>query len=294
MLIWNRALERAETEDVYGGTWLELGYKTLPGRLALTLLTRPFFSKAYGALQDSRLSAAKVPGFIKKFKIAEGDFEGAPYRSFNDFFSRKLKPGKRVFTRVPAELPAFAEARYYGFERVREDQKIPIKGRGLSPLLALGGEKRAAPFVGGPVLVARLCPVDYHRYHYPDEGRTLEAYELGGPLHSVNPLALSYDGEILATNQRRVALLETKNFGLLAYVEVGALCVGKIVQTHDEQRPFERGQEKGTFLFGGSTVVLFGEPGAWKPDADLLERTANGMETLVRLGEPIGRALAAR
>jgi hypothetical protein len=100
----------------------------------------------------------------------------------------------------------------------------------------------------------------------------------------VNPVALQAKNEILATNERQVTILETENFGTLAFVEVGALCVGKIVQTHSDFSKFKRGDEKGYFLFGGSTVIVLGQPGKWKPEYDLLEQTQAGRETLVKLG----------
>ena len=110
-----------------------------------------------------------------------------------------------------------------------------------------------------------------------------------GPLHSVNPTALNKRPDILFTNERVVTILKTKNFGLLAYIEVGALCVGKIVQSHRE-RNYQRGDEKGYFLFGASTVIVLGEQNKWLPDSDLLENSKSQRESLVRLGEKVGLA----
>lgn len=135
------------------------------------------------------------------------------------------------------------------------------------------------------MLLARLCPVDYHRFHFPDGGRVRESYHVSGRLHSVNPAALKYRGDIFATNERQVSLFESLHFGRLALIEVGALCVGKIVQTYEGSEAVRRGQEKGYFLFGGSTVIVLGEKGAWSPDADILEKTEQGLETWVKLGE---------
>lgn len=291
LLYWDRAAGRLATERVYGEAWLHWAYGTSPGRRALRALVGPGFSRLYGYYQSSRLSARKVPAFIEKFGIAMHEYDGAPFASFNDFFIRRFKPGARRFAAAASDFPAFAESRLLAFEKISPDQIFPVKAAGLSAEKILGGELKARPFIGGPLLLARLCPVDYHRFHYPDDGETLESYELAGPLHSVNPAALAFNGDILATNHRRVSLLKTRHFGLLAYVEVGALCVGKIAQTHPEAQPFNRGEEKGYFLFGGSTVIVFGEPGAWSPDDDLLKQTALGHETLVRLGERIAQAL---
>ena len=161
-----------------------------------------------------------------------------------------------------------------------------MKGSDLTPELLLGRADLARDFEGGPLLIARLCPLDYHRFHFPDDGRTRESYQVHGRLHSVNPLALKYRSEIFFTNERHVSCLETRHLGRLAYIEVGALAVGKIHQTH-LQPEFHRGDEKGYFLFGASTVIVLGQPGAWKPAQDLLDQTALKRETLVRLGEPL-------
>jgi phosphatidylserine decarboxylase len=209
------------------------------------------------------------------------------YASFNEFFIRKFKNGARKFTADTSELPAFAEGRYFAFEKVGEKQVFPIKGKALSPEALLGSAEKARPFLGGPAVIARLCPTDYHRFHFPDDGRTLSHYTLHGRLHSVNPIALRRKKEVFIQNERQISILETTHFGKLAYIEVGALCVGRIVQTHPSKQPFHRGDEKGYFLFGGSTVIILGEPGCWKPDVDLLAQTTQGIETFVRLGERI-------
>lgn len=287
ILIWNRAKNREETEQVYGGAAVQWLYGTQFGRLlADTLLSKRTVSQAYGLYQSSRQSAAKVNPFTQEFKIKMEEFEGAPYSSFNDFFIRKFKPGVRPFVTEFKALAAPAEARYLGWEQVLESQKFPVKGSYLSARALLGSERQAEPFMGGPLLIARLCPTDYHRFHFPDDGRILKRYRVEGKLHSVNPAALRYRDEIFATNERQVSLLETTHFGKLAYIEVGALCVGKIIQTF-MGADFRRGDEKGYFLFGGSTVIILGEPGRWRPASDLLENTARGREVLVQLGEQI-------
>lgn len=218
------------------------------------------------------------------------EFEPALFRSFDDFFTRRFRKGARTFPSDPADFGAIAEARYLAVEQTEPTTFLPIKGASLQVFSILGSlaETHSSRFVGGAALVARLAPVDYHRFHFPDRGRILARVREHGPLHSVNPRALQAKGDILFTNERDITVLETENFGLVAMVEVGALMVGTIEQTFSGTR-FERGQEKGMFHFGGSTVVILGQPGAWKPSPDLLERSRRGVESLVRLGEPIGR-----
>ena len=160
----------------------------------------------------------------------------------------------------------------------------------MRPRDLVAKEKWAETFSEGPLVVARLCPVDYHRYHYPDDGLVLESYRVPGILHSVNPIALKQKSEIFLKNERQVSILETKNFGKLAYIEVGATCVGKIIQS-SKSKNFSRGEEKGYFLFGGSTVILLGEKGAWTPSQDILDWTLKGTEVYLKLGQEMGRKL---
>jgi phosphatidylserine decarboxylase len=211
--------------------------------------------------------------------------EPVRYRSFAEFFDRRFRPGVRRFPSAPEELGAFAEARYLGWKKVEQDQTFPVKGRSLSAEQILGGAERARPFRGGPVLLVRLAPVDYHHMHYPDDGKTLDHQRLGGRLWTVNWHALESKPDILFVNERNVNILETRNFGRLGFVEVGALSVGRIAQVHPLDAPFKRGEEKSVFRFGGSAIVVFGEPGRWRPADDVLTHTSESVETLVRLGD---------
>jgi phosphatidylserine decarboxylase len=291
IIYWNRKLKREEPEQVYGDSLLRWVYGTRAGqKLADHFLSKAFLSKIYGAYQSSRLSEHKVRPFIQEFKIPMEEYVDQEFESFNDFFIRKFKEGARPFVQNPKSMPAFAEARYFAYERVNLNQTFPVKGVHLSAAGLLGSEEKAKDFEGGPLLLARLCPVDYHRFHFPDSGRVLDSYSISGALHSVNPLALKYKPEIFLTNERQVSILETTHFGKLAYVEVGALCVGKIVQSFKNPAEIRRGEEKGYFLFGGSTVIVVGQPGRWKPDADLLHQTSQGRETLVQLGDQVASA----
>ncbi|MDR3607982.1 MAG: phosphatidylserine decarboxylase [Oligoflexia bacterium] len=292
---WNRETRSVDTEKVLGEGAVRWLYGSRLGqKLVDSVLSRRFISEVYGLYQSSPASRRKIARFVREFDINLDEYEGAPYSSFNDFFIRKFKPGARPFVEDESRLAAFAEARYLAFERIDSNQLFPVKGSFLTAEALLGKAGAAAPFIGGPMLLARLCPVDYHRFHFPDDGRTEKSWRVPGRLHSVNPWALKYRGEIFATNERQVSILETRNFGRLAYIEVGALCVGRIVQSwkvSEKNSEFLRGIEKGYFLFGGSTVIVLGEPGRWRPDADLLEQTARKRETFAKLGSAIATRL---
>jgi len=264
-------------------------YESEPRRsITQWIKSRPLYDRLYAAYQNTQRSARQIEPFVRKYHIDMGEFEPVKYRSFAEFFDRRFRPGVRTFPSPPGEMGAFAEARYFGWERLDAEQHFPVKGHSLSAEQILGNAQRARPFIGGPVLLVRLAPVDYHHVHYPDYGTTLDHDRLGHRLWTVNWHALLNKPDILFSNERNVNILETRNFGRLAFVEVGALSVGRIVQMHPLDAPFRRGEEKSVFRFGGSAIVVFGEPGTWRPSDDLLEHTKEGVETLVRLGEPAG------
>jgi phosphatidylserine decarboxylase len=268
-------------------------YETRPRRsLRQWLEAQPMYDRLIALYQESSRSKKNIQPFIDKHRIDMSEFKPVAYRSYAEFFDREFLPDARPFTSDPNELAAFAEARYFGWERISPNQKFPIKGKSLDAAGLLGSKERAAPFIEGPVLVARLSPVDYHHLHYPDDGRTLEQDHFGGRLWTVGWKALQSKPDIYLVNERAINIVETVNFGKLGFVEIGALSVGRIVQKHPFDKPFKRGDEKAVFKFGGSAVVLFGEPGKWKPSADILSRTKDSIEMLVRLGEPVAHRLS--
>src|ERR1043166_5795843 len=267
-------------------------YETRPRRsLRQWLQAPPIYDRPIALYQESRYSVKNIEPFIQRHGIDMSEFKPVAYRSYAEFFDREFLPDAWPFAPDPNVLPAFAEARYFGWKRIEPEQQFPIKGKSLDAAGLLGSKERAAPFVGGPVLVARLSPVDYHHLHYPDDGRTLEQDRLGDRLWTVTWTALQNKPDIYLINERAINLVETKNFGRLGFVEIGALSVGRIVQKHPFDRPFKRGDEKAVFKFGGSAVVLFGERGKWIPSDDILAHTQQNMETLIRLGEPIAHRI---
>jgi phosphatidylserine decarboxylase len=293
---WHRGHGRLETELVYGEGFIRYLYQNDWGKRLNRWLASAWASKAYGVVQDLPVSHRKVRPFIEKFGVNIDEYERGTrssldakdsYASFNEFFVRRFRMGKRPFVHEPHRMPAFAEARYVGHAQVGPETVFPVKGVHLGVGDLLGNQDVARPFLGGPLLIARLCPVDYHRFHYPDTGKVIDQWRVKGRYDSVNPVALRTKPDIFIANERHVTLIQTENFGRIAYIEVGAVCVGKIVQTHRWNKPFLRGEEKGYFLFGGSTVVVLGEPGAWRPSADILAKTSEGIETYLRLGEEV-------
>jgi len=266
-------------------------YETHPRRsLVQWLESHPLFDWLLAAYYDTRVSVRSIEPFIRAHKLDMSEFEPVIYRSYSDFFERRFKIGARSFPRELAAMGAFAEARYFGWDKVEPEQQFPIKGHSLSVRQILDDEAKAQAFLGGPVILARLAPSDYHHAHYFDDGETVDCWWKGGRLWTVNWRALLNMPEILFVNERQINILQTRNFGRVAFVEVGALSVGRILQVQRWDAPFHRGDEKSVFRFGGSAILLFGEPGRWHPAEDILEHTRNGVETHVRLGDQIAVA----
>jgi phosphatidylserine decarboxylase len=288
--VWDRKNQRLFEEFLEDH---QSTYETRPRRSPTAWLeSQPVYDWLVSAMQNMGHSARKIEPFIKRHKIDMSEFEPVIYRSYAQFFTRKYRQGARTFTRAPREMAAFAEARYFGWEKIAPDQQFPIKGQSLRPELILGEKERARPFIGGPVLIARLSPVDYHHVHYFDDGRTLSDHHVGGRLWTVQWKALQNKDDILFVNERYVSILDTKHFGTVGFVEIGAMTVGRIVQVHPLDQRFERGAEKSFFCFGGSAIVMFGEPGRWRPSEDILAQTRESTETLIRLGEVVALANA--
>ncbi len=285
MLYTRDALGRAPAERVPES--LSFLYRTLPGRLCLSVLTQPALSRLAGAYLSSPLSKGLIDGFIRKNGIDMRDYEKRDYESFNDFFTRRIRPGRRPFDADPRALIAPADARLSAYA-IDDKSLFFIKGTPYSVGTLLRDRAQARAFRGGLCLIFRLTVGDYHRYCFFDDGVVLGGRFLPGVLHTVNPVALGgYD--IYKENARAVTLLRTRSFGDAAQVEVGAMLVGRICNTHTSGF-FFRGQEKGYFEYGGSTVVLLLRHGAAELRRDILRNTADGVETRVRQGERIGNA----
>lgn len=292
---FDRYEQKIKTEKVYGHKAIDFLYEHPFGQKLAKKLIKPLPSKLLGLYHNSSLSRHKIPSFIREYSINMNEYLPEKYHDFNQFFIRKFTPQARIWNTDPSTMPAFCEARYFAYAQQNDSHTIPVKGQFLSAKSLLSSQlsKWSQYFDQGPLLLARLCPVDYHRFHFPDDGQLLDFQQIPGVLHSVNPKALKTFNDILCTNERHVSILQTKNFGKLAFIEVGALGVGKIIQNpfQNNERTFTRGQEKGYFLFGGSTVIVLGENSgkSFRPDNDLLDNTFNKLETFIKLGDHLAK-----
>ena len=262
-------------------------YGSVPGRVVLRALNGRWLSKLAGKYLDSGLSKHLVKGFVKKNGIDLSEYEKDVFSSFNDCFTRKIKEGKRPFDEDPSALCSPCDGLLSVYD-ITGDAVIPVKQSAYSVSRLLGGCDDAERFENGVCAVIRLCVDNYHRYAYPDGGTKGENHFIKGRLHTVRPVALERY-PVFTENCREWTILHTDNFGDVAMIEVGAMLVGKI-KNHLGAGEFRRGDEKGMFLYGGSTVVLLFEKGKAKLERRFYDATAKGEETPVRMGERIGSA----
>lgn len=264
-------------------------YGSVAGRLLLRPLVSPTVSKAAGCFLSSRLSTFLIRPFIRRNGIDMSQFEEIRYRSYNEFFSRKIKPEARVVNMDPNVLIAPCDSKLTAMSITREG-RFMLKNTEYTVASLLNSETLAAKYEGGTALIFRLTVDDYHRYCYATNGEKGENVHIPGVLHTVNPIANDVY-PIYARNSREYSILRSDVFGDILMMEVGALLVGKIVNHHGRAQ-VSRGQEKGWFQFGGSTVVLLLEKDKVIVDEDILSNSGEHVETIVKLGERI--ALAAK
>lgn len=284
MISRNRDGSPVETYDGEGKT-IDFLYGSAAGRLLLRFLISPPVSRAAGAFLDCPLSAWLVRPFVRKNHLNLTDYPDRSYRSFNDFFTRTILPGRRTVTTDPSKLISPCDGKATVFA-LREDSHFMIKGCDYTLDTLLQSSELSRAYCGGWGILLRLTVDDYHRYIYPVSGETGDPHHIPGVFHTVNPRAAAARA-IYRENSREYTLIQTPQFGTVLMMEIGAMLVGRIKNLHAAST-VERGEEKGYFEFGGSSVMLLLEKGHFVPDDDLIRHSANGEETVVKQGESIG------
>lgn len=297
----DRETKKQEIEMIYGAQALQFLYgdsflnKTV-GKVMLTLVSKSrCFSYLFGLWQKSPWTTRRIAPFIKKFNMNSDEFLQPieSYKSFNDFFIRKLKSEARPIAqnqgdKVIAIIPA--DGRYLFFPRIHEAEGFLIKGEKFDLGKLLGDNNLSAKYEEGTMVIARLCPTDYHRFHFPVDCEAGKVELINGWLYSVNPIALKKNIDIFVQNKRTITSLKTKEFGTVQFIEVGATSVGSIIQTFAPNRRYAKGDEKGYFSFGASTLVLLFEPNSIHLDDDLVAASKAGIEIKCLLGQSMGFA----
>lgn len=259
-------------------------YNTRTGSYVLKIITRPGFSRKCAGLLDSRYSKLYIRRFIKRNDIDMSEYVPARYRSFNDFFIRKIKPDARPIDMDERALisPCDSSLSVYN---ITDESVFAVKGANYTIETLLQNPELAHKYRGGLCLIFRLMPVNYHRYIYPDHGTKTGNTAIAGKLHTVREVAQKYS--VFATNSREYTVLHTRNFGDIVFMEVGALMVGRIVN-HHQRHAFERGDEKGYFEYGGSTIIMLLEKDRAHLEGEFAQTIDTGRETDVQVGQRIG------
>lgn len=289
--IYNRTTKSYEEELVAGKKLIEWTYESPAGkRLSELIIKKKFFSKIYGLFCDTKFSKRKINDFINNFNIDmnESIKNVNEFTSFNDFFIRELVSEARPIAIEKNILISPGDGRITAYENIDLDKLVQIKGFTYSLKELINNNEVAAKYKDGVCFILRLCPTDYHRFHFVDSGITCESHHINGHYYSVNPVALNNIPKLFCQNKREWSLFKSDNFGDVLNIEVGATCVGSIIQTYSPNTRVNKGDEKGYFKFGGSTTILFFEKNQIKIDEDILLQSNLGYECRVKLGERIG------
>ena len=282
-MIYNRS--NNEYYENRESKFLVFMYNTIPGRVVLKVATRKWVSATLGLYMKTPISKLKIKKFIKKNHINMEDFEKTKYKSFDKFFIRNIKPDKRPLHSDNNLFLSPCDSRLSVY-RIDSDTNINVKNSNYTIGELLKDNDLAKEYSGGYCLVFRLCVDDYHHYHFNDDGIVLNHKKIKGVLNTVRPVALK-SKKVFSENNREWTLLATKHFDNIIFMEVGAIGVGKIVNL--KVKEFKRGDEKGYFRFGGSTVILLVKKDVLELDQDILEEASKDNEIQIKLFEPIGR-----
>jgi len=288
----NRQTGAREVEQVYGEAWLRRLYGNPLGKLTLhTLVKRAIFSKLYGQAMDRPSSAARILPFIKEYGLNPDEFADpvSAYQTFNEFFYRKLKPSARPIDPRPDVAILPADGRHLGFQNASKALSIFAKGQTFDIPTLVADRALGERYAQGTVVCSRLCPVDYHRFHFPVAGIARSAVLTPGPLFSVNPIALRRRVSYLWENKRQRMSIDAGPFGLVTIVAIGATNVGTIIETYKNDTAVQKGDEKGYFRFGGSFLVTLFEPGKIVLEPDLVTAGETATEVYAKIGTPLGR-----
>lgn len=290
----DRLTNQRVTEAVCYEKTMTLLYTSRLGKWLSTLLAKtPILSRIYGWIQKRSWTRRKIPGFVKRNHICVQEFKKSlsEFSSFNDFFTRELRPEARPIAQGDNICVAPVDGAYLIYPNIAEFGEFVVKSKHFSLSKLLGDASLVEKYASGSVVFARLALFDYHRFHFPVDCWAGPTRNVNGYLFSVHPMALKDNFNIFCENKRTLTELKTEAFGDVLYLEVGALNIGSIIQTYAPEKRYSKGDEKGFFEIGGSTVIILFQPGTIKFDADLLRNSRMGLETRCLMGQSLGRSL---
>lgn len=264
-------------------------YNTYLGRIILKpLVKNKTFSNIVASFMNSKLSKIIIKSFIKKHNINMDEFIKEKYNCFNDFFIRKVKKEKRPIDKDKKSFISPCDSKLTCY-KITKDLVFNVKNSTYSVSSITNDDNISAYFKDGYALVFRLSPEDYHRYIFLDDGKIINNYKINGKYHSVNPIVYK-NFKVFKENTRECTLIKTKNFNDIMYIEVGALLVGKI-NNIKKRGSFKKGEEKGYFMYGGSTIVVLVRKNTIKLNKKIINNSSNNIETSVKCGEKIGEKI---
>ena len=290
MKIWDKENNQFLEEKEYGKEKLNFLYNTYFGRILLkTIFASRWFSKVNGVFQKSSFSKKKILKFIKEYNVDMTSYQDAKlYKSFEDFFRRKRKIEEEINSEAYQKdnLIAIADAKLKVIT-LNENSTFKVKQSIYDLKDLILDEKLSKEYENGICLIYRLTVDDYHRYVFLDNGNIEKEYYIKGKLHTVQAISDKYKAYI--RNSRNVSVLDTSNFGKVLQIEVGAMLVGKI--NNHNVKEFSKFEEKGFFDYGGSTIVQIIKKDNVKVDNEIMNMSANDIETKVKIGMIIGKKL---
>lgn len=266
---------------------LNFFYDSFLGRILLKLFICKFISNLIGIYMNSELSIKKINKFIKDNNIDMSEYEDKKYTSYNDFFTRKIIVSKRPIDNKKNALIAPCDSKLLVY-KINEDLTLKIKDS-YYDINTLVNKDIMNEYKDGYACIFRLSTDNYHRYCYIDSGIKEKNVYIKGVFHTVQPIALKHYN-FFKTNSREYTILNTDNFGKVIDIDIGALGVGRIKNHHQKHR-FIKGEEKGYFEFGGSTIVLLLKKDTIEIDKDILNNSKDNIETIVKYGERIGKKI---
>ena len=292
--VFNPETGKIEKEDVCQEKFLEFLHGNPIGNLLLwSVFKRKFFSALTGLWANLPISRKSAVKFIKDHSIQISDFRKKPeeFKNFNDFFTREVKIELRPVSKGANDISFPADARNLAFENVSKADTFFAKNQKFNLESFLKDRELAARFENGSMLISRLCPLDYHRFHHSVSGRLVARREICGFLYSVNPIALSKNLNYLNENKRVLNLIELENGKMCAVVQIGATNVGSIVNFDKVGDKVLRGNTMGMFKFGGSCIVSIFEEGAAKFDETLIKLSKEPIEYLSKANSKSGELI---
>lgn len=278
------------TENPPGEHFLKFLYHNPFGKLALELVVkRKLLSALYGRLMNRTASTKRIQPFVDQYQInMQEAVKGVDeFTSFNDFFYRALKPAARP---IGEGFVSPADGKLIAFENIGDVKEFFVKGDPFTVESFLADPALADRYQNASMILVRLAPNDYHRFHFPASGTAAAAQEISGDYLSVSPYAIQEDfTRVFCQNKREFTLLDTESYGPVVVSPVGATMVGTIMETYRPGSQVAKGDEMGYFAFGGSSILILVDRDKITIDADLLDNTRKGIETAVLMGETIGQ-----